>query len=66
MPKFEYEKPVSFVCLNCHKEIIGIRDVNGLTKVRCPHCGTVTVSRVMSRRHVTYDIYAPDGQVLMD
>ena len=24
MSKFEYEKPVPFVCLNCHEEIIGI------------------------------------------
>ena len=36
MPKFSYEKPVPFVCVNCHEKIIGIRDVNGRTKVKCP------------------------------
>ena len=65
MPKFEYEKPVPYVCLNYHNRIIGIRDVNGLTKVKCPHCGTVTVSRVISRRHVQMDVYAPEGQTIM-
>lgn len=65
MPKFSYEKPVPFVCVNCHQKIIGIRDVNGMTKVKCPHCGTVTISRVMSRRHVAYDVYAPEGQTIM-
>ena len=65
MSKFEYEKPVPFVCLNCHEEIIGIRDVNGVTKVKCPHCGTVTVSRVMSRRHVSLDVYAPEGPAIL-
>lgn len=65
MSKFDYEKPVFYMCLNCIKKIIGIRDVNGMTKVKCPHCGTVTVSHVMSRRHVTYDVYAPEGQTIM-
>ena len=65
MPKFDYGKPVSYVCLNCHKKVIGIRDVHGVTKVRCPHCGTVTVSRVMSRRHIVCDVYAPEGQAIM-
>ena len=65
MLKFDSEKPVSHICLNCEKRIIGIRGVNGITKVKCPNCGTVTVSEVMSRRHVSYDVYAPEGQVLM-
>lgn len=65
MPKFSYEKPVPFVCVNCHQKTIGIRDINGLTKVKCPHCGTVTISRVMSRRHVLLDVYAPEGQTIM-
>jgi len=65
MAKFDYEKPVPFVCVNCHQKTIGIRDINGLTKVKCPHCGTVTISRVMSRRHVSLDVYAPEGQTIM-
>ena len=65
MPKFSYEKTVPFVCVNCHEKIIGIRDVNGRTKVKCPHCGTVTVSQVMSRRHIHMDVYAPQGQTIM-
>lgn len=65
MPKFSYEKPVPFVCINCHTEIMGIRDVNGRIKVKCPHCGTVTISQVMNRRHIQMDVYAPQGQCIM-
>lgn len=64
MAKFEYESAVPFECLNCRKEITGIRDVNGMTKVKCPYCGAVTVSRVVSRRHMTFDLFAPEGQVI--
>lgn len=65
MPKFDCEKPMSCVCMNCHKKIIGIRDANGMTKVKCPHCGTVTVSKAVSRRHIRLDVYAPEGQSIM-
>ena len=65
MPKFNYEKPVTVTCLNCRETVTGIMDVNGRTKVKCPKCGTVTVSKVMGRRHVQVDVYAPQGQVLM-
>ncbi|MBQ7340506.1 MAG: hypothetical protein IJW43_06615 [Clostridia bacterium] len=56
------EQPIKILCNNCLNEIIGIRDENGVTKVVCKWCGTITVSKVMSRRHVQYDIYAPKGQ----
>jgi predicted RNA-binding Zn-ribbon protein involved in translation (DUF1610 family) len=59
MQRFDYEKPVPFVCVNCHEEIIAIRDVNGRAKVKCPHCGTVTISQMKNRRHIQMDVYAP-------
>ena len=30
----------------------------------CPNCGTVTVSKEKSRRHIQIDMYAPKGEVL--
>lgn len=59
-------KPVKVLCLNCHSMINAWRDEEGLTKSKCPRCGTVTVSKVMSRRHVQYDVFAPSGQQLID
>lgn len=63
--QFSYEKAVPFECPNCRIKITAIRDRNGKMRVKCPHCGTVTVSQVMSRRHVHADIYAPEGQSIM-
>lgn len=59
------EKPVRVICTNCRSENVGWRDETGMTKVQCPKCGAVTVSKVMSRRHVQLDIYAPKGQELI-
>ncbi len=59
------EKTISIHCLNCHNEVIGIQDDKGVTKIRCPKCGAVTVSKIMGRRHVRVDIFAPKGQELI-
>lgn len=59
-------KAVRVVCNNCFQQTIGIRDETGVIKYRCSHCGALTVSKVMGRRHVQYDMYAPQGQELMD
>lgn len=59
------EKSVMVHCLNCHNEVIGIQDDNGITKIKCPKCGSVTVSKIMGRRHVRVDIYAPKGEELI-
>lgn len=57
--------PVRLVCLNCQKIIVGYQGEDGLTKIQCPHCGTLTVSKVISRRHVQVDVFAPQGQELL-
>ena len=57
-------KPVEVVCNNCFTRILGLR-VDGIAKVQCPRCGAVMVSRVMSRRHVQTDTYAPRGQQII-
>lgn len=57
-------KPVEIVCNNCFNRIMGIR-VAGITKVQCPRCGAVLVSKVMSRRHIQTDTYAPRGQQII-
>ena len=55
-------KAVRVVCNNCFQQTIGIRDETGVIKYRCSRCGALTVSKVMGRRHVQYDMYAPQGQ----
>lgn len=56
--------PIKWVCMNCHKNIVGTQGSDGLTRIHCPYCGTVTVSKIISRRHVQVDLYAPQGQEL--
>lgn len=56
---------VRVICNNCKDEIDGLQDEQGVTRIQCPKCGTVTVSKVMSRRHVQLNIFAPKGQVLL-
>lgn len=67
MSKAQYkEKPVMVECHNCHHKTLGFRNIEGVTKVKCSRCGMVTVSSIMSRRHVRLDLYAPKGQELID
>jgi predicted RNA-binding Zn-ribbon protein involved in translation (DUF1610 family) len=61
-----FGKPVKVVCHNCHLVQTAWQDENGVTKYQCPKCGAVSVSRIMSRRHVILDIYAPKGQVVVN
>lgn len=58
-------KPVETECPNCHHKIIVWRDAEGKAKWVCPRCKTMTASKVMSRRHVQMDIFAPEGEVLI-
>ncbi len=58
-------KSVKVLCINCQCMIDAWRDETGLTKSKCPKCGSVTVSRVMSRRHMQLDMYAPKGQQII-
>lgn len=60
------ERMVKVICNNCFRSEYGVRDATGLIKFQCPYCGTVSVSKAMSRRHVQIDIYAPKGQTLID
>ena len=57
--------PVRFRCVNCNHESVGWKGKDGLTRFKCPRCGTVTVSKVMTRRHIRLDVYAPEGQVAL-
>lgn len=59
-------KAVKVICNNCFQQTIGLRDETGMIKYRCAKCGTVTISKVMGRRHIQFDMYAPQGQELMD
>lgn len=58
-------KTVEAECPNCHHRIIVWRDAEGKAKWVCPRCKAKTVSKVISRRHVQMDIFAPEGEVLI-
>ena len=55
---------ISAICHHCHNKVIGWTDVDGVTKTQCRRCGTVAVSKPMSRRHVHIDVYMPKKQYL--
>lgn len=59
-------KVVKVICNNCFQQTVGIRDETGIIKYRCSKCGAVTISKVMGRRHIQFDMYAPHGQELID
>lgn len=59
-------KMVRAVCNNCLKETACLRNENGQIRFRCSCCGSKTFSNVKGRRHVQIDIYAPDGQTLIN
>ena len=64
MQKEGISKPVSFKCFNCNHQEIAWKDETGMIRFVCPNCGTVTVSKEKSRRHIQIDMYAPKGEVL--
>lgn len=66
MQKTENAKAVPFVCLNCKTTNVGWQGSDGLTRAKCEKCGAVTVSKVMSRRHMQFEVYVPKGKELRD
>ena len=66
MQKTENTKAVPFVCLNCKTTNVGWQASDGLTRAKCEKCGAVTVSKVMSRRHMQFEVYVPKGKELRD
>jgi len=64
--KIYKEKLVRFSCSNCKNTVIGVCDSAGAGKVCCPKCGTKTIFRLMGRRHINFDVYAPQGQEFID
>lgn len=59
-------KAVRVICNNCFQQTIGFGMKPEWLNTGVPGCGALTVSKVMGRRHVQYDMYAPQGQELMD
>ena len=59
-------KAIKVVCSNCFQQTTVYRDENGMIKFQCSRCGAKSISKVMSRRHVQLDIYAPSSQELID
>ena len=55
---------VALKCFNCNHQEIAWKDETGMIRFVCPHCGTITISKEKSRRHIQIDMYAPKGEVL--
>ena len=56
---------VFVLCHNCETKHIGYPDENGLVKMHCKKCGATTHYKVLGRRHIRLDVYAPAGQELL-
>ena len=54
------------MCHNCHYETYVLRDERGFAEIQCPCCGAKITMRMISRRHIQIDVYAPKGQVVMN
>ena len=55
--------PFSWHCPNCGCQLTGYKNAAGMIKVECKICHSVSVRKVMGRRHNRIDVYAPQGQV---
>lgn len=56
---------VKVMCQNCHFEDYRMWNEAGQASLRCPSCGALTVNKIVSRRHMQIDVYAPKGQVIV-
>ena len=55
---------VFVLCNNCESKQIGYPDENGKVKIHCKKCGATTHYKIIGRRHIRLDVYAPAGQEL--
>lgn len=54
-------RPRKIYCCNCRTLVSGIENNEGITKMTCPKCGTVSVLKRMGRRHDRIEVYPPKG-----
>jgi hypothetical protein len=59
-------RALSWFCPNCAERLIGFTDARGFTRAECRKCHSVSVRKVMGRRHNRIEIYAPKGQETLD
>jgi len=59
------EKLIEVWCLNCHHNVSEWIQEDGTAKVVCPYCQATCVVKVLGRRHIRYDMYAPQGQRIL-
>ncbi len=59
-------QPLSMFCSNCGTRLTGYKNSEGLIKIECGRCHSVSVRRMIGRRHNRIDIYAPKGQETME
>lgn len=52
----------SMFCSNCGNHLTGYKNAEGLIKIECGRCHSVSVRKVIGRRHNRIDVYAPQGQ----
>ncbi len=56
-------QPFPMFCSNCGNRLTGYRNSEGLIKIECGRCHSISVRKSIGRRHNRIDIYAPKGQV---
>lgn len=52
--------PFKWHCSNCGHIVTGIKNQNGVIKVKCSRCQAVMVRRLKSMWHDTIDVYSPE------
>lgn len=60
MNKQEVWTPFQWHCSNCGNIVRGIKNQNGMIKVKCNRCQVVMVRKPRTKCHDTIDIYAPE------
>ena len=63
--KYNAIQPQTRLCRNCEQKMIGFRNSEGLLRLKCPRCNSVSVSRKITRRHEDVQEYAPPGQEII-
>jgi len=53
---------LSWYCPNCGELLKGFQKSDGSVTVQCLKCLTISVRRIMSRRHNRIDVFPKDGE----
>lgn len=55
--------PFQWHCSNCGNVVRGVKNQNGMIKVKCNRCQVVMVRKLKTKWHDTIDVYAPEHEM---